>query len=354
MTSDDELLALYPELGRQLERVRLADLPTPVRAAQLAANGRRIDVLVKQDDVTAKPYGGNKVRKLEYLLARARRRRRRTIATFGTAGSHHALATAVYAKQQGFDCLCFLSRQARDDAVARTLEYHLQLGTELVPFGGGRSARIATLRRHLRGRRAAVIPAGGSSWLGTIGFVNAALELVAQIGRGECPCPERVYVATGTMGTAAGLALGFALAGIGIEVHAVRISPARIASREKFDRLAAKTALMMHRLDGRVPASLADRLRVRWRDGFFGPGYARSDARTDRAMSVARRELALELEATYTGKAMAALVDDVAAGYEPDGAVLFWQTWHGAPLPAGDTAAAGMSRLPAAFSDYFS
>src|SRR5690606_18885987 len=128
--------------------------------------------------------------KLEYMLGLARARDRATIATFGTTGSHHALATALYARQHGFSSIAFLSHQAPTDAVPSTLNMHIKIGSELVPFGGSYSERIAILRRHLRGRRAMVIPGGGTSWRGTLGFVNAALELSAQIDQGACELPE--------------------------------------------------------------------------------------------------------------------------------------------------------------------
>ena len=94
---------------------------------------------------------------------------------------------------------------------------------------------------------------GGSSWLGNIGFVAAGLELADQIERGEAERPDRLYVGTGTMGTAVGLAIGLAAAGLETEVNAVRVSDVSIMNREKLDRLLRKTVMMMHRLDGSVP-----------------------------------------------------------------------------------------------------
>ena len=113
------------------------------------------------------------------------------------------------------------------------------------------------MRSSLQGRGTWVIPMGGSSWLGSVGYVNAGLELAAQIEAGDIDRPDRIYVATGTMGTAAGLALGLALANIDCRVQAVRVSHDSIANRERMDRLLHKTAMLMHRIDPRVPQDLA-------------------------------------------------------------------------------------------------
>lgn len=354
MSDRDELQAACPALGRRLARLPLADLPTPLRQATLDHASGRHEVVIKQDNLSGRPYGGNKVRKLEYLLARARERGRRTIATFGATGSHHALATALYAKAQGFDCIAFLVHQTRNDSVARALNMHLKIGTELVPFHGRYRDRIATLRRHLRGREAAVIPAGGSSWLGTVAFVNAALEVAAQIGRGECALPDRLYVATGTMGTAVGLALGFALAGVPIDVHAVRISHRSITDDDKLARLARKTTEMMHRLDPRIPPALDRDMRLTLRHEFFGDGYAQTNAATEHAIAVARRDLNMKLEPTYTGKAMAALLADLKDEDAPGRRVMFWQSYHAAELPVDAARPLVPERLPDEFGRYFS
>lgn len=354
MSDRDHLQTAFPQLARRLPRLALADLPTPVRSVTLDHVGGRCRLIIKQDDRSSGLYGGNKVRKLEYLLARARRRERKAIATFGTVGSHHALATALHARRLGFENIAFLSHQAKAPGIADALALHLEIGSEIVPFGGERRERIATLRQTLRGRRVSVIPAGGSSWLGTVGFVNAALELAAQIAAGECALPARVYVATGTMGTAVGLALGFALAGLPIDVHAVRISHKTITSREKLDRLATKTAMMLRRLDRSVPRDLAANMRLTLRHEFFGEGYARSNAATDDAIAIASRDLGLQLEATYTGKAMAALLSDLGDPATRGMRLLFWQSYHAAPLPAARQRAldALAAELPEAFQRY--
>jgi len=111
----------------------------------MTARGRRV-VTVKHDNLTGDVYGGNKVRKLEYLLCRARDRRAERVATFGTVASNHALATALYATSLGLECTCLLSHQSKTPLAAAVLNSHLQIGTEIICLSGKRAERIQTMR----------------------------------------------------------------------------------------------------------------------------------------------------------------------------------------------------------------
>jgi D-cysteine desulfhydrase len=349
----DHLATAYPRLAQQRPKTPLADLPTPVISRTLTSTSGQHEVTIKCDDLTGTLYGGNKVRKLEYLLHRASEKKAQRIATFGTVASNHALATSLYAKSLGFECTCLLSNQTRTAAIPRTLNMHLQIDTEIVRYGGSRASRLKTLRQHLWHRHTWLIPPGGSNWLGTVGFVNAGLELAAQIASGELDCPDRLYVANGTMATAAGLALGIALAELPIQVQAVRVTENFVSSPAAMQRLMAKTATMMNRLDASIPADLADRTNCHIRDGFFADGYAKTNAVTDRAVKIARDELGIKLEATYTGKAMAAMLHDLEQSAHAGQSMLFWNTYNSRPLQASDDRPDDVSGLPPEFLRYF-
>ena len=352
MTDDPELLRRYPHLQSKLPRIPLCELPTRVEERSLEHAGRRHKVWIKRDDGSGTLYGGNKVRKLEYLLARLVARRCRRAATFGTVASHHALATALYAREAGLDTICFLSHQTNTESAAQALNAHLNLKSELVAYRGDYSTRLGILRKRLWHRAAGVIPMGGSSWLGTVGFVNAGLELAAQIAAGELPSPDRIYIAAGTLGSAAGLAIGLSLAGAPCSVRAVRVSPPTIANERALRALMEKTMDMLTRLSARGRFPALDERRVEWHHDYFAPGYARSNAKTDIAMALAADQLGLLLEPTYTGKTFAAVLDDLAAQGARDERVLFWNTYHSAPLPADLVRPAETRDLPAEFSHY--
>ena len=350
---NDSLAIQYPQLAARLPKIILADLPTPLAEKSLLASTGRRRVAIKCDDVTGELYGGNKVRKLEYLLYRARQRKAKRVATFGTVASNHALATALYAKSLGFECTCFLSHQTKTANAPRVLNMHLQNDTDIVRYGGSRPDRIRTLRDHLWHRHAWAIPAGGSSWLGALGFVNAGLELADQVAAGDIDAPDRVYVANGTMATAVGLALGLALGKLPTEVQAVQVTEDFVASPLRMHRLIAKTATLMHTFDASIPADLADQVRYSFRSEFLGGGYAKTNAATDRAVAIARDELGLALETTYTGKAMAAMLHDLNQQQYARQSMLFSNTYNSRPLSAGYERPGDASRLPAEFLRYF-
>ncbi len=345
------LAAAFPSLARQIGRLKLADLPTPLARRSVSTAGHSASIAIKRDDLTNRLYGGNKVRKLEYLLQRAVERGARRVATFGSVASHHALATALFARELGLGCTCLLSHQTRTPACASTLGLMLTYGAEIVWYGRRRRERIETMRRFVQGRSTWVIPMGGSSWVGTLGYVNAGLELAAQIEAGETDEPESVYVATGTLGTAVGLAIGLALAGIAAKVHAVRVSHPSIVNRDVLVRLLGKTVAMMRHFDAEVPADLATRTKIKIRGEFFGPGYAKSTPEADRAMAAAETELGMRLETTYTAKAMAALLHDL--GRRPGRNVLFWNTYNSRSLPELPITAPDVGSLPEEFLSYF-
>ncbi len=353
MSASDYLSARFPNAGKSLQREIFANLPTPVGDVVVDhASGRRT-ISVKHDNLTGDLYGGNKVRKLEYLLKHASEKRRKQIATFGSAGSNHALATALYSRKMGFDCICFLSHQAKTPMAPATLNMHIKNGTELVRYGGSYANRIATLRENLWGKNAWILPMGGSSWLGTVGFVNAALELADQVASGIVSAPDRLYVASGTMGTAAGLAIGLALAGLPTEVQAVRVSDPWIMNEEALNRLINKTALMLHRTDPAIPADLASRVHVAVRHEYFAGGYAKTNEATDAAVEFGENQLDIKLETTYTGKAMAALLDDLDDAEFADQKFLFWNTYSSAELPVPNDKPLDEAALPEEFIRYF-
>ena len=354
MSNNDYLLARFPTLGERLPRLRLASLPTPVREIGVTVDSGNRNISVKCDDLTGALYGGNKLRKLEYIFPRARERKCGRLATFGAVGSNSALASALYARQAGFECSCFLMHQTKTAQIPATLNMHIQNGTELVRYGGPYHKRVQTLRDHLWGKNAWVIPMGGSSWRGTVGFVAAGLELADQVANGEISKPDRIYVGTGTMGTAIGIALGMAIAELDSEVHAVRASVTDITNDHLMQKLTEKTVTMMHRLDDSVPPDLASRTNIRLRNSFFGGGYAYSTPEAETAIAFAKEQLGIRLETTYTGKAMAALLADLETPGIEALNVLFWNTYYALPVTVPTDRPLDTSALPEEFLRYYS
>jgi len=346
----DFLAAAYPLLGERLPKIAIANLPTPVSAHSLSSSAGAFDVVVKHDDFTSAIYGGNKVRKLEYIFQRAKDRGARRVATFGAAGSNHALATAIHARTLGLECTCFLSHQKTRPYIPRILNMHRQLGTEIIRWV--RNERLTQYRRYLQNRGTWVIPLGGTCWLGSVGFVNAGLELAQQVEQGLIPKPTRIYIACGTTGSAAGLALGVAAAGLDTTVHAIQVADNPFASESKLRKLMTKTQYILNRLDPKFVAHGWDE-RLVWRDEFLAGGYAKVDDTTTNATAVAEAELGLSLETTYTGKAMAAMLHDLRSSEYCGGPYLFWNTYNSCPLPVSADRPESLDNIPNEFERYY-
>jgi D-cysteine desulfhydrase len=343
----------YPGLREKLPLIELATLPTPIQAPQQLAREIGVDnLLIKRDDLSAQLYGGNKVRKLEFLLADALAGDYGAVLTYGGAGSNHALATAIYAKQSGLDCHAILAREPATDAVAKKLLYHLDLGTRLESADTMPAIRAAAER--IRASHGAVyeIPFGGSSWRGTAGFVNAGLELAGQVALGELSPPDFIYLAGGTLGTAAGLALGIRLCQLPICIVVVQVTPDTYAAPDLLARLLSDTNTELHHLDPQVPILDEPMQQVEMRKEFLGGGYAQVTDEGRVAVELLQQTLGMALDTTYTAKAMAALISDARAGRLDSRQVLFWNTYNSRPYPEriGD---GSWRDLPKAFHRYF-
>lgn len=334
--------------SRQFPLAGIANLPTPLErldphgALDFGAEA----VYVKRDDHTSPVYGGNKVRKLDLLLGDALAQGRSTVLTFGAYGSNHALATAVHARALGLEPHVVLSPQDPGPFAPRTLLAHAALGTviHLVDGWDGRREAVVAKRELTErdGIEPYIIPMGGTCPLGVVGYMNAAIEVV-DAGL----VPDVVYVAAGTLGTAVGLALGFAWMGITTTtIEAVRVTPDSLCNRAVADDLAIQTLSLLGMDEGGETLSLDD-AQFSLRDEFFEPGYGVVTPQTTAAVVVAH-EHGLHLETTYTGKAFSAMLDDGRAGKLDGKQVLFWDTYNSAPYPkAGDE-----SLLPLGLQDY--
>jgi D-cysteine desulfhydrase len=273
-------------------------------------------------------WGGNKVRKLEWLIPDARRRGRRSILTFGGLGTNWGLATALYGREHGLEVALALVDQPIDE--------HVEAQMVRLEASGARIHRTHTkartvamlpwlLARNARGGRPPyLLPAGGSSPVGVLGYVEAALEIAAQVEDGALPEPAHAVVPVGTGGTAAGLALGFQLAGmrtrvVGIVVNdQLRLDPPAIA------RLARRTARLLERRGARLGELRLDPEMLDLTRDQIGPGYGHRTEAASRAAALAAED-GLDLDPVYTAKAMAGLLSLREEGHLND-PVLFIHT----------------------------
>lgn len=308
----------YPSLQERLPHLPLGDRPTPVRLLEgLSADGRA-PVWMKDDGTFGNgPWGGNKVRKLEWLLPEAQRRGR-TILTFGGLGTNWGLATALYGREHGVRTALALVDQPLDEHVAAQLE-RLRASGAALHFTRTKRRTVLELPWLLARHRPYVLPAGGSSPLGVLGYVEASFEIARQVEAGELPEPSHAVVAIGSSGSAAGLALGLRIAGLGTRVVGVPVTRDLRSDPESITRLAGRAAKLL----GAEPPAPADLTVL---EGWIGPGYGHPTPEGDAATLAARERDGLELDPVYTAKAVAALRAENEAGRFGDGPVLYVHT----------------------------
>ena len=231
------------------------------------------------------------------------------------------------------------------------------VGAEFHHYGGVPSTIAGTLLQLLshkleKGRFPQIIFVGGTTPLGATGYVNAAFELKAQIQQGLLPEPDRIYVALGTMGTAMGLMLGVRAAGLKSKVIPVRVVDKIFGSAPKAARLFRKTNRLLHSTDASFPQFDLSDSDVGINDDFFGQEYALF---TQEGVDAVRRVWETEkikLEATYTGKAFAALIAHAQSGALAGQTVLFWNTYNSRDF-SDAIRDIDYHRLPPKFHRYF-
>jgi D-cysteine desulfhydrase len=323
----------WPALAACFPRVGLTTLPTrvhPLKNLALRLGLQDDQLWIKRDDESGRLYGGNKPRKLEFLLGDARAHGKKSVLTFGGLGTHHGLATAIGARTAGLRAILVLLRQPVTDHVRRCLLLDHAAGAELhyastVALVAARALRVCG-RELGRGALPQVIPTGGSSALGTLGYVNAAFELQDQITSGELPEPRWIFVPMGSGGTVAGLALGAMLAGLRSRIAAVLVTDILPPSRVKLARLANKSFALLGK-HAQIPSPAVTAGDFRIISGYVGAAYGAPTEAAHRVRDLMESLEGIRLETTYTAKCVAAMIDAVRTPEYAAGPILFWNTY---------------------------
>jgi D-cysteine desulfhydrase len=309
-----------------LPRIRLALAPTPlVKRPRLDAL-LGVDLWIKRDDATGGAEAGNKVRKLEWLLADAMAREADVVITCGGLQSNHARATALCCASLGLGCVLLL----RVDDPARA---QLPLtGNVLLDRMAGAEIRFVSREEYARraqvmesvaaelraaGRRPYVVPEGGSNGRGSLGYVECMREIAEQAGTASHF--DVAVVACGSGGTAAGVALGAKRHGVARRVHAMAVCDDSAYFDGVVARILAEARVLDPKLGEAAPLVIDDR--------FKGPAYAVSTPAQRNLMVRIARTGGIVLDPVYTGKAMHGLARAVEKGDIARGArVLFIHT----------------------------
>jgi len=318
MTSTDPvLLDRFPRL-RSLARIPLVAEPTRLERAGRLSGFTEREIWVKREDATHPTYGGNKVRKLQYLLGDARGKHATSLLTTGALGSHHALATSIHGAANGFAVHAFLSPQPWSEHVDENLRAHVAMGTTIHRIPSMYLAPPAMRWQAFKERRARevpyLIPHGGSNPVGAIGYVEAGLELAAQLDAGEMPEPDVIYVSLGSGATAVGLAIGLAAGGLSIPVRAVLVTTRLVGHPRFLNHLAKSTIDLLRSIEPRFPTigdAVSRMLAVD--DAWLAVGYGVVNDEVERVTELAAADDLL-LDPTYTAPTVATMMEDAEGG----------------------------------------
>jgi 1-aminocyclopropane-1-carboxylate deaminase/D-cysteine desulfhydrase-like pyridoxal-dependent ACC family enzyme len=350
------LFEAYPGL-ESIPWVRLGDFPTLIQRMEKLGEAKGFSSLyVKRDDLSSPTYGGNKVRKLEWVLADAREKGRKTLISVGGSGSNQVLATTIYGKQMGFRVVGLVFDQPNAEYVRRNLlldhhygaELHYAANTpvDLMLFG------LTYAWESVRGEKPYYVPAGASSPIGNIGYVNAAFEIRNQVEQGEMPEPDYVLTAAGSLGTASGLQLGFKLAGMKTRVAAVQVSMPWYITAGKFASMIANINAFMRRSDPTIPEVKPEPEELIMLEGYLGKCYAAFTPECVSIIEIAKNLEGLKLDPTYTSKTLAGGLDWLRSRGEQGKVVLFMDTFNSVDLSPQIVEADYMA-LPTSFYRYF-
>lgn len=302
-----------------IPRISIAHLPTPVEVLpRLTASLGGPTILVKRDDLTGLAFGGNKTRKLEYLLAEAQSNGARTIITAGAIQSNHCRQTAAASARLNFDCILVLSGEKPSGATGNLLLDRL-FNAEVV--WTSLEEREQTLQKTFQnawaaGRRPYLIPYGGSNSTGATAYVFAMQELLAQEYH-----PDWIVFASSSGGTQAGLAAGARLFGYNGKVLGISVDEPKQELKELVAQLATATTDAL-----REPIIFKPE-DILVNDNYLGDGYGIMGPPEIEAIRLFARLEGLLLDPVYTGRAAAGMIDLIRKGYfKRQETVLFWHT----------------------------
>ena len=318
-------------------RRRYTHGPTPIeKLSRLSAELGGPNLYIKRDDLLGLASGGNKTRKLEFLVADALEKGADTLVTCGAVQSNHCRLTLAASVVEGLECHLVLEERVagsyNPSGSGNNFLFRL-LGVDsvtVVPGGTDVGAKMADVAQALekKGRKPYVIPGGGSNGLGATGYAACVLEILAQTFDSGLRV-DRIVTPSGSAGTHAGLVAGFHASPPGIPVIGIDVSRPKDVQEELVHRVAKQAAELIGVKDP-VP-----RQAVVCFDEYVGPGYSLPTPEMAEAVRMFARLEGILLDPVYTGKAASGLIDLVRKGhFEPDENVLFLHTGGSAALYA--------------------
>jgi 1-aminocyclopropane-1-carboxylate deaminase/D-cysteine desulfhydrase-like pyridoxal-dependent ACC family enzyme len=327
-TTPNYLFDQFPALRRSVAWRSIGSLPTPVEEwpAPPGMQGGRF--FVKRDDLTSQLQGGQKLRKLEHLFAEADRQGAQSLLAVGRIGSGQALAIAMHGRNLGFKVHLSLFDQYLTQHVREIHNAILQSGAQVRHahsfIGCLWNARKMYLESCRSGKKPYFIASGATTTLGNVGYVNAGLEIARQVRDKLLPEPDRIFIAAGSCGTSGGLIVGLRLGGLASKIMAVKAFNPIVSSRTLIRTYAKGVNEYLSARDASLPKIPFTSDDVTVLTDYFGEGYGQPTSRATQAVEWAAPRI--QLETTYTGKALAACLDYCRAQGKRQ-TILFWNTF---------------------------
>lgn len=323
------------EMIQTVPRSRNGFFPTPIHKLKNISNDLGVNLYIKRDDMTGvNLFGGNKVRKLEFLIGYAKEHGYDTVFTFGATQSNHAMETATMCNIEGLKCVLYLVdlTEQKEDVPKANLLLDMILGAEIhiVPANGREEAEADLEAEELckkqveqlekEGHKCFVIPEGGANYIGSTGFINGYVEMMWQMKELN-EKPDYIFHATGTGGTLAGLAAGRALLQSDALIYSVTVSPKQLSHLEKVAKIATES---LHYIGSDKIVLPSD---MHYEMSYFGEGYEKPTKAATEAIQYLARKEGIIVDPVYTGKAFSGMLDCVRSGKVPKGStVVFWHT----------------------------
>jgi len=337
---------------KAMKRIQFAHLPTPIEfLPRLSEQLGGVRIYIKRDDQTGLAFGGNKTRKLEYLIADAHSMNAKTLITAGAIQSNHCRQTAAAAAKFGFECILVLTgkdvktkmskeRQSIDEHTHNPQRINEPNGNLLLDYLFGaqivwtepeqreKVLQDVLSRAEQQGERPYLIPYGGSNPVGALGYMTAMQELMDQLQTNDSlEYPDWVVFPSSSGGTQAGLTLGSHLFNFRGKVLGISIDEPQIILKERVAQLASLSAELI----GQHKKFSPDDILVD--DNYLGKGYGVMGKLEREAIQMFGRYEGIILDPVYTGRAAGGLLDLIQRGFfSPNQVILFWHTGGGPAL----------------------
>ncbi|MHA2394023.1 MAG: 1-aminocyclopropane-1-carboxylate deaminase/D-cysteine desulfhydrase [Promethearchaeota archaeon] len=338
------LFKKFPNLKKKIPWIPLlTQIPTPVE--RLTELEKSLDlskgqIYIKRDDKNHHIYGGNKLRKFEFIFGDVVKKKKKGVITIGGIGTNHGLACSIICKYLNppLKCELFLFSQPLTWHVQRSLLIFHHFRARLHLSNGDIRTFIKALLFQLIHPKYYFMFPGGSplfgfgNSLGTIGFINAVCELKKQIEENKIPEPDVIFIAGGSNGTSGGLVAGCKLLRLKTKVHVVAVYDDFISNPTAVRRNANKALKHLNKYDRSIPKIKVSEDDFEFTSGYLGSGYGiktiKSQNAVDTVHDLEGKTRDFKLETTYTGKTIAGMLEFLKKGENKSKKVLFWNTYN--------------------------